>query len=59
VIVLPSARLLLAFGIVAGAELVGLPSEAVVHDASFTVLGSWAPWLGGLGGVTAFRAIRR
>src|SRR5262245_28763368 len=38
--------LLLAFGIVAGAELVGLPSEAVVHDASFAVLGSWAPWLG-------------
>jgi uncharacterized membrane protein YjjB (DUF3815 family) len=38
--------LLLAFGIVAGVELVGLPSEAVVHDASVALLGVWAPWLG-------------
>jgi uncharacterized membrane protein YjjP (DUF1212 family) len=48
--------LLLAFGIVAGVELVGLPSEAVVHDASAAVLGAWAPWLGVLvfGIATAF-----
>ena len=38
--------LLLAFGIVAGVELVGLPSEAVVHDAQSNLLGWWAPWLG-------------
>ena len=38
--------LLLAFGIVAGAELVGLPSEDVVRDAQENVLGWWAPWLG-------------
>jgi hypothetical protein len=38
--------LLLAFGIVAGAELVGLPSEAFVHDASAEALGAWAPSLG-------------
>lgn len=38
--------LLLAFGIVAGVELVGLPSEVVLHDAQANVLGWWAPWLG-------------
>lgn len=38
--------LLLAFGIVAGAELVGLPSEAAVRDAPANLLGWWAPWLG-------------
>jgi uncharacterized membrane protein YjjP (DUF1212 family) len=38
--------LLLAFGIVAGAELVGLPSEAVLHDEQVNLLGWWAPWLG-------------
>jgi len=38
--------LLLAFGIVAGAELAGLPSEAVVDDAHANLLGWWAPWLG-------------
>ena len=38
--------LLLAFGIVAGAELVGLPSEDVIQDAHEDVLGWWAPWLG-------------
>jgi uncharacterized membrane protein YjjB (DUF3815 family) len=38
--------LLLAFGIVAGAQLVGLPSEAVLGDASANLLGWWAPWLG-------------
>ena len=38
--------LLLAFGIVAGAELVGLPSEAVLHDDRTDLLGWWAPWLG-------------
>jgi uncharacterized membrane protein YjjP (DUF1212 family) len=38
--------LLLAFGIVAGAELVGLPSESVIHDNPENLLGWWAPWLG-------------
>jgi uncharacterized membrane protein YjjB (DUF3815 family) len=38
--------LLLAFGIVAGVELAGLPSEAVLHDAEANLLGWWAPWLG-------------
>jgi len=38
--------LLLAFGIVAGAELAGLPSEAVSSDLEENVLGWWAPWLG-------------
>lgn len=38
--------LLLAFGIVAGAELAGLPSEAVLMDVPVNLLGSWAPWLG-------------
>ena len=38
--------LLLAFGVVAGAELVGLPSEDVVRDAHENALGWWAPWLG-------------
>jgi uncharacterized membrane protein YjjP (DUF1212 family) len=36
---------LLAFGIVAGAELVGLPSASVNEDPA-TVLGVWAPWIG-------------
>ena len=38
--------LLLAFGIVAGAELAGLPSEAVIDDEGPGLLGWWAPWLG-------------
>jgi uncharacterized membrane protein YjjP (DUF1212 family) len=38
--------LLLAFGIVAGAELVGLPSSEVLSDDGVDLLGSWAPWLG-------------
>jgi uncharacterized membrane protein YjjP (DUF1212 family) len=38
--------LLLAFGIVAGVGLVGLPSETVLHDERVNLLGSWAPWLG-------------
>jgi uncharacterized membrane protein YjjB (DUF3815 family) len=38
--------LLLAFGIVAGVELVGLPSESVVGDTQANLLGWWAPWLG-------------
>src|SRR5205085_9672267 len=38
--------LLLAFGIVAGAELVGLPSEDAVRDQQVNLLGWWAPWLG-------------
>jgi uncharacterized membrane protein YjjP (DUF1212 family) len=36
---------LLAFGIVAGAELVGLPSTSVTEDPA-AVLGAWAPWFG-------------
>ncbi len=38
--------LLLAFGIVAGAELAGLPSEDVLRDQHVNLLGWWAPWLG-------------
>lgn len=38
--------LLLAFGIIAGAELVGLPSEAVTHDIASNQFGWWAPWVG-------------
>jgi uncharacterized membrane protein YjjB (DUF3815 family) len=38
--------LLLAFGIVAGVGLVGLPSEKVLHDQRVELLGGWAPWLG-------------
>jgi uncharacterized membrane protein YjjP (DUF1212 family) len=38
--------LLLAFGIVAGVELVGLPSESVTGDEAANLLGWWAPWLG-------------
>ncbi|MFL6145009.1 MAG: threonine/serine exporter ThrE family protein [Labedaea sp.] len=38
--------LLLAFGIVAGAELAGLPRNIVLQDTYTMVLGPWAPWLG-------------
>jgi uncharacterized membrane protein YjjP (DUF1212 family) len=38
--------LLLAFGIVAGVELAGLPSETIVGDTASNLLGWWAPWLG-------------
>ena len=38
--------LLLAFGIVAGAELVGLPGTDALHDSHVNLLGWWAPWLG-------------
>jgi uncharacterized membrane protein YjjB (DUF3815 family) len=38
--------LLLAFGIVAGAELAGLPRADALHDTHAEVLGWWAPWLG-------------
>jgi uncharacterized membrane protein YjjP (DUF1212 family) len=38
--------LLLAFGIVAGVEIAGLPSEQVLHDFHVNLLGWWAPWLG-------------
>lgn len=38
--------LLLSFGIVAGAELAGLPSESVLRDEHVNLLGWWAPWLG-------------
>jgi uncharacterized membrane protein YjjP (DUF1212 family) len=38
--------LLLALGIVAGAELAGLPSESVIDDYHANLLGWWAPWLG-------------
>jgi uncharacterized membrane protein YjjP (DUF1212 family) len=55
--------LLLAFGIVAGAELAGLPSEAVLKDVPVNTLGSWAPWLGvtvfGLAASVHFSAPRR
>jgi uncharacterized membrane protein YjjP (DUF1212 family) len=38
--------LLLAFGIVAGVELAGLPSESALDDAPANLLGWWAPWVG-------------
>jgi uncharacterized membrane protein YjjP (DUF1212 family) len=38
--------LLLAFGIVAGAELVGLPRADLLSDSHRVMLGWWAPWLG-------------
>ena len=38
--------LLLAFGIVAGVELAGLPRESVGGDTETNLLGWWAPWLG-------------
>ena len=38
--------LLLAFGIVAGVELAGLPSEEVLDDEQASLLSWWAPWLG-------------
>jgi uncharacterized membrane protein YjjP (DUF1212 family) len=37
---------LLAFGIVAGAELVGLPGPETLSGGSSSSLGWWAPWLG-------------
>ena len=38
--------LLLAFGIVAGVELAGHPSETIAADVQTNLLGWWAPWLG-------------
>ncbi|MBS1891847.1 MAG: threonine/serine exporter family protein [Actinobacteria bacterium] len=38
--------LLLAFGIIAGAQLVGEPSQAQLITNSSSLLGSWSPWLG-------------
>jgi uncharacterized membrane protein YjjP (DUF1212 family) len=38
--------LLLAFGIVAGAQLVGEPSQAQLITDSSSLLGWWAPWVG-------------
>jgi uncharacterized membrane protein/uncharacterized membrane protein YjjP (DUF1212 family) len=38
--------LLLAFGIVAGAEIAGLPDVNVLDDSGVNLLGWWAPWLG-------------
>lgn len=38
--------LLLAFGIVAGAELAGHPSATAIGDHQENLLGWWAPWLG-------------
>jgi uncharacterized membrane protein YjjP (DUF1212 family) len=50
---------LLAFGIVAGAELVGLPS-GVMNENPAAVLGAWAPWCGvvlfGIGAAMHFSA---
>ena len=55
--------LLLAFGIVAGAELAGLPSESVLDDEAAALLGWWAPWLGvvafGIAAGVYFSAPRR
>jgi uncharacterized membrane protein YjjB (DUF3815 family) len=38
--------MLLAFGIVAGAEIAGLPPEQAIVDEQLNLLGWWAPWLG-------------
>ena len=38
--------LMLVFGIVAGVEMAGLPSEEVLNDEQATLLSWWAPWLG-------------
>lgn len=38
--------LLLAFGIVAGADLAGVPRPEVLADRPDNLLGWWAPWLG-------------
>lgn len=38
--------LLMAFGIVAGAELAGLPDADVLSQGEVNLLGWWAPWLG-------------
>jgi uncharacterized membrane protein YjjB (DUF3815 family) len=38
--------LLLAFGIVAGAEIAGLSRTEAFDDAPLNLLGWWAPWLG-------------
>lgn len=38
--------LLLSFGIVAGVELAGIPSNDVLQDDPTNLLGWWAPWLG-------------
>jgi uncharacterized membrane protein YjjP (DUF1212 family) len=37
---------LLSFGVVAGADLVGLPRAEALDDNYANVLGWWAPWLG-------------
>jgi len=38
--------LLLVLGMLAAAELVGLPPSAAFRDAPANLLGAWAPWLG-------------
>jgi uncharacterized membrane protein/uncharacterized membrane protein YjjP (DUF1212 family) len=38
--------LLLAFGIIAGVELAGLPSGYALADSQQNLLGWWGPWLG-------------
>jgi uncharacterized membrane protein YjjB (DUF3815 family) len=54
--------LLLAFGIVAGSEIAGLPRADAVHDTPTNLLGWWAPWLGvlvyGVGAAAYFSAPR-
>ena len=54
--------LLLSFGIVAGAEIAGLPPQDAVRDVQVNLLGWWAPWLGvlvfGLAAAVFFSAPR-
>jgi uncharacterized membrane protein YjjP (DUF1212 family) len=49
---------LLSFGIVAGAEIAGIPADLAITNEAQNTLGAWAPWLGvvvfGLGAFVHF-----
>lgn len=53
---------LLTFGVLAGSQLVGLPSSEALADQPTNLLGWWAPWLGvlvfGIGAMLYFSAPR-
>ena len=54
---------LLSFGIVAGAQLAGIPPDAAITNKAQNTLGEWAPWLGvvvfGIGAFVHFSGPRR